>query len=315
MKLSRFITFAIILALSLTAVPGYPAEPDWPAQLRFLSGPPGGSWFTLGTELSGIWTGDGLPKTTSYQGGGVSNILNVHAKRADLAFSVTSLFNAALKGEADFKGRSVDNVVIMTNLYSQYTYFIMRKDFAVRNKITSVEDIIDKKLAVRFATLRPGTSSELVIKALFDKAYGLDYKKALQDWGGSVEYVSYDGGADLLADNHVDCFAFSVSKSASVIMKIEKAIDIVLLQVSQTALDKLSEAYGTFSLTIEPGTYKSLPKDSEPVRAIGDYTCIIARNDLPDSLLQSLVKSIKLHSNKLTEAVKDTLELTQGTAE
>lgn len=299
MKFLRLLVLA--LALALTAVPACPAEPDWPAQLRFLSGPPGGSWFTLGTELAEIWTGDGLPKTISYQGGGVSNILNVHARRADLAFSVTSLFNAALKGEADFKGRSVNNVVIMTNLYSQYTYFIMRRDFAVKNKIKSLEDIIDKKLAVRFAVLRPGTSSELVIKALFDKAYGLDYKKALQDWGGSVEYVSYDGGAELLAGNNVDCFAFSIGKSASVIMNIENKIDIVLLQVSQFALDKLSESYGTFSLTIEPGTYKSLPKDAEPVRAIGDYTCIIARNDLPESLTQSLIGSIKLHSEKLIE--------------
>ncbi len=299
MKFLRLLVLA--LALALTAVPACPAEPDWPAQLRFLSGPPGGSWFTLGTELAEIWTGDGLPKTISYQGGGVSNILNVHARRADLAFSVTSLFNAALKGEADFKGRSVDNVVIMTNLYSQYTYFIMRRDFAVKNKIKSLEDIIDKKLAVRFAVLRPGTSSELVIKALFDKAYGLDYKKALQDWGGSVEYVSYDGGAELLAGNNVDCFAFSIGKSASVIMNIENKIDIVLLQVSQSALDKLSESYGTFSLTIEPGTYKSLPKGAEPVRAIGDYTCIIARNDLPESLTQSLIGSIKLHSEKLIE--------------
>ena len=293
MKLSRFSLVLVVLAL--TASPVYPAESNWPSQLRFLSGPPGGSWFTLGTELAEIWTGDGLPKTTSYQGGGVSNILNVNAGRADLAFSVTSLFNAALKGEADFRGRTVDNTAIMTNLYSQYTYFIMRRDFAVRHKINSVEEIIDKKLAVRFATLRPGTSSELVIKALFDKAYGLDYKKALQDWGGSVEYVSYDGGAELLADNHVDCFAFSVGKSASIITNIENSVDIMLLQVSQAALDKLSEAYGTFTLTIEPGTYKSLPEGAEPVRAVGDYTCIIARKDLPDSLIQSLIESIRLH--------------------
>ena len=33
-----------------------------------------------------------------------------------------------------------------------------------------------------------------------------------EEWGGSVEYASYSGGADLIADNHLDVFAFSVGK-------------------------------------------------------------------------------------------------------
>ena len=315
MKLSRVLI--LVLALSLIALPVSGAEVDktgWPGQLRFMAGPPGGNWFALGTALSEMWTGAGLPQTTSSSGGGVSNILNAHARRGDLGFSVTSLLGAALKGEADFKGRVVDNAVIMCNLYTQYTYFIMRKDFAEKNKIKSVEDIIDKKLAMRFATLKPGTSSEFVIKALFEKGYGFDYKKTFQDWGGSVEYASYDGGADLLADNHLDCFAFSVGKIASVVMNIESQLDVVLLPVGQEALDKLSDAYGTVTLTIDPGIYKSVPEGAEPVKAVGDYTCIVIRKDLPASLVYELNKAIWDHKAELVAAVKDVDELTPAIA-
>ncbi|MBQ3401934.1 MAG: TAXI family TRAP transporter solute-binding subunit [Synergistaceae bacterium] len=313
MKSSRFFKAMLILsAVLVLASSASAAEPDktgWPSQLRFMAGPPGGNWFALGTALSEMWTGAGLPQTTSSSGGGVSNILNAHTRRGDLGFSVTSLLGAALKGEADFKGRVVDNAVIMSNLYTQYTYFIMRKDFAEKNGIKSVEDIIAKKLPMRFATLKPGTSSEFVVKALFDKGYGFDYKKTFQEWGGSVEYASYEGGADLLADNHLDCFAFSVGKIASVVMNIESQLDIVLLPVGQDALDKLSEAYGTVTLTIDPGIYKSVPEGAEPVKVVGDYTCIVIRKDLPASLVYELNKAIWEHKDAMVAAVKDMAEL------
>ena len=307
-KSSRLLT-AVLLAALLACCASAQDKEGWPSQLRFMAGPPGGNWFALGTALSEMWTGAGLPQTTSSSGGGVANILNAHARRGDLGFSVTSLLGAALKGEADFKGRTVNNAVIMANLYTQYTYFIMRKDFAQKNGITSVEDIIAKKLPMRFATLKPGTSSEFVVKALFDKGYGFDYKKTFQEWGGSVEYASYDGGADLLADNHLDCFAFSVGKIASVVMNIESQLDIVLLPVGQEALDKLAEAYGTVTLTVEPGIYKSVPEGAEPVKVVGDYTCIVIRKDLPDSLVYELNKAVWEHKAELVAAVKDMGEL------
>ncbi len=311
MKSSRFfVSISLLLALILIS-PVYAVDKsDWPNQLRFMAGPPGGNWFALGTALSEMWTSEGLPQTTSSSGGGVSNILNANMKRGDLGFSVTSLLGAALKGEADFKGRKIDNAVIMANLYTQYTYFIMRKDFAEKNNIKSVEDIIAKKLPMRFATLKPGTSSEFIVNALFNKGYGFDYKKTFKDWGGTVEYASYEGGADLLSDNHLDCFAFSVGKIASVVMNIESQLDIVLLPVGQEALDKLSEAYGTVTLTIDPGIYKSVPAGAEPVKAVGDYTCIVIRKDLPDTLVYELNKAVWEHRDAMIAAVKDMSELT-----
>ncbi len=298
----RFCFALMMLALVLSA--SAQSKAGWPDQLKFMSGPPGGNWFALGTALSEMWSKNVI-QTTSSSGGGVANILNADAKKGDFGFTVASLLGAAIAGEEDFEGKAVKNAVIMANLYTQYTYFIMRKDFAEKNGIKSVDDMIAKDIPIRFATLKPGTASEFIIKALFKKGYGTDYEK-LKKKKWTFEFTSYEGGADLLADNHLDCFAFSVGRVASIVMNIETNTQVVILPVGQKALDALAAAYGTTTFTIQPGTYKSV---TAPIKTIGDYTCIVIRKDLPDSLVYELNKAMWANKASLQMAVADIGEL------
>lgn len=297
----------LILALSLTIIVmtmGSAMAED-PSQLRFMAGPPGGNWFALGGSLSDMWTNNGLP-TTSGTGGGVSNIINTDNGKGDIGFSVTSMVGAAVKGgDAPFND-ALSNVSVMANLYTQYTYFIVRKDYAEENGIKTLGDIVEKKLPIRFATLKPGTSSEFVIRNLFKVGYGIDYRKAITEWDGKVEFSSYSDGSNLLADNHIDCFAFSVGKIASVVMQIESQTEIVILPVEEKARQAMSDAFGTVTFNVEPGIYKSV---TEPVPTIGDYTCIVIRNDLSDELAYKLSELVWNNKDALAKGVKDMDEL------
>lgn len=302
----------LAMAFSFATVPANAApapKASWPAQLKFQAGPPGGNWFALGSALADMWSKNVL-QTTSSSGGGVSNIINADVKKGDFGFSVTSLLGAAIKGEQDFEGRKTNNAVVMANLYTQYTYFIARKDFVDKHGIKSLGDIFSKKVPTRMGTLKPGTASEFVVKSLFAKGYGVDYK-AIKAMGGSMEFASYEGGADLLADNHLDLFAFSVGKVASIVMNIESNTNIVILPVDDKALKALSDAYGTVTFTVEPGIYKSVTK---PVQTVGDYTCIVIRKDLPDTLVYDLCKAMWENKANLAKAVKDIDELTPAIA-
>ena len=194
----------------------------------------------------------------------------------------------------------------MANLYTQYTYYIIRKDFADKNGIKSLDDLIAKDIPVRFATLKPGTSSEFIIKAMFKKGYGTDYEK-LKKKGWSFEFTSYENGGDLMADNHLDVFAFSIGKVASAVMNIESSTPIYILPIGQKALDALAAAYGTTTFTVEPGVYKSV---KTPVKTIGDYNCIVVRKDLPDSLVYELNRIMWENRASVAAAVKDFGELT-----
>lgn len=299
------ILILLALALACAAVPATAApKAGWPTQLKFMAGPPGGNWFALGSAFADMWS-KGVIQTTSSSGGAVSNIINSDNKKGDFGFSNTSILGAAEKGEQAFLGRPTKNAVCMANLYTQYTYFIMRKDFADKNGITKLGDIFTKKIPVRMATLKPGTGSEFIVKTLFQRGYGISYKD-IKKMGGSMEFASYSGGADLIADNHIDLFAFSVGKVASVVMNIESNTKVVILPVDEDALKALSKAYGTVTFTIKPGTYKCVTK---PVKTVGDYTCVVIRKDLPDDLVYDLCKTMWKNKGSLAKAVKDIGEL------
>ena len=319
----KFVSLLLLAALfalaSAPAFAGAASKEGWPEQLKFSAGPPGGNWFALGSTLSDMWSKNTIPVTSS-SGGGVSNIINCDRGRGDFGFSNTSILGAAIKGEQDFEGRATKNATILANLYTQYTYFIMNKDFAEKHQIKTFGDILTKKIPTRMATLKPGTGSEFVFKSLLAKGYNTNYD-ALKEMGCSIEFASYEGGADLMADGHLDLFVFSVGKIASIVMNIESNTDIVCLDVDQPALDALAvcldvdqpaldalaAAYGTVTFTIEPGIYKSVTK---PVKTVGDYTCIVVRDNLPDTLAYELCKSMWEHKTELAQAVKDIDELT-----
>lgn len=305
-KLAVLLLFVTLFSFSSVSAEAAPApKQGWPQQLKFMAGPPGGNWFALGSALADMWSKNVL-QTTSSTGGGVSNVINADVKKGDFGFSVTSLLGAAIMGEQDFQGRKTNNSVIMANLYTQYTYFIARKDFVDKHGIKTLGDIFTKKIPTRMATLKPGTSSEFVVKSLFQKGYGIDYK-AIKAMGGSMEFASYEGGADLMADNHIDLFIFSVGKIASIVMNMESTTNIVVLPVEDKALKALADAYGTVTFTIDPGIYKSVTK---PVQTVGDYTCVVIRKDLPDDLVYDLCKSMWNNKANLAKAVKDIDELT-----
>ncbi|MBN1332229.1 MAG: TAXI family TRAP transporter solute-binding subunit [Synergistales bacterium] len=302
MKKLLLIVLALVL-ITACITPALASKEEWPEQLRFMAGPPGGNWFALGGALADMWTKT-VQQTTSGTGGGVSNVINTNNTKGDMGFSVTALVGAAAKGEEPFKSPA-DNAAVLANLYRQYTYFIMRKDYAEKNGVTSLGDIIDKKLPVRFATLKPGTASEFTIRSIFEKGFGVGWKD-IKDWGGSVEFASYSDGKNLLADNHLDCFAFAVGRVASIVMEIETQTDVVILPVDDQARQKMTESLGTVTFEIMPETYNSV---NEPVPTVGDYTCVVVRKDLPEDLVYSLAKAMWENKATLASAVKDMEEL------
>lgn len=304
MKVRKIVVFLItLLFLSSVGSFAFAAKSDWPQQLRFPSGPPGGTWFALGGAISDMWTKNVI-QVGSGSGGGTSNIVNVARGQADLGLSVTSALGAAVKGIDPFK-EPVNGVSLFANLYRQYTYFIMRKDYAEAQGVKSVKDIVEKKLPIRFATLKPGTSSEMAIRGIFERGYGVTWDD-MKKWGASIQFASYSDGADLLADNHLDCFAFQVGRISPVIMDIESRVDVVLLPVDEEARSAMSEVYGTTTFNIEAGLYKGA---QEPVPTVGDYTCIVVRDTLPEDLAYELAKALWENKESLAEAFADIKEL------
>jgi TRAP transporter TAXI family solute receptor len=288
--MKRLLMTVLILALTSTMALA--------ANYRFVSGPQGGNWFVLGGAISSYLSEAGM-NTSSSTGGGVSNVMNVNRGKADLGFTVGSLLGAAAKGEGKFK-KPVDNAVVLANLYPQVTYFIARKDFVEQHNIKSLKDALAVD-SLRIASLKPGSSSEFVVSSLLRLGYDKDWQ-SIKKGGGKVQFASYSDGAGLIADGHIDMFAFSVGKIASIIMNIESQTDIVILPVETEALQKLSDNYGTGTHVIEPGIYKSV---TENVQTVGDFTLCVVRKNISDDEVKKMAAALYKNKDNLATTIKD----------
>ena len=276
---------------------------EWPSTLRFLDGSPGATW----EQISGVFAeliSKNLVPTTARTGGGVSNIINLNDGKGDLGLTGAILGMPAMNGDPPFE-KKIDNVAAIANLYRQWFYFIISKDFADKYGIKSVDDIFEKKVPIRLASLKPGTLSEFTLKALLETGYGVTYDD-IKNWGGEVVWASYSDGANQLINGNIDAFAFTVSMPTTVIMQVEAQKEIYILPISEEVRKKMAETYGTVTFTFEPGVYKSV---KEPVPTIGTYTILIVRKDLPEDLVYQITKLYFENKDELAKSIKALGEL------
>lgn len=299
--MKKYIFAAVIGLIGVALIMGT-AVAQRPDQLKFVAGPPGGTWFSMGGTISDLMTKNVI-QTTSSTGGGVSNVVNISRGKADIGLSAAVLGAPAQNGEAPFKS-PLPNAQRLANLYKQYFYFVIRADYAAEHGITTMGDVFEQQLPIRVAMLKPGTVSEFVVRQAF-AAYGVSYDD-IECWGGKTEFASYSDGSNLLADNHIDAFAFTVSSPASVILKIETQLDINILPTDQDILDKMKAKLGTTTHIIPKGTYKCATED---IPVIGDYTVILIRGDLPEDLVYEMTKTLLENKETLAQSVKALEEL------
>jgi len=276
---------------------------EWPSTLRFLHGAPGGTWEQIGGVFAELISKNLVP-TTTRTGGGVSNIINLNDGKGDLGLTGAVLGMPAMRGDPPFE-KKIDNVAAIANLYRQWFYFIISKDFADKYGIKSVDDIFKKKVPIRLASLKPGTLSEFTLKAFLETGYGVTYDD-IKSWGGEVVWASYSDGANQLINGNIDAFAFTLSMPSTVIMQIEAQKEIYILPISEEVRKKMADTYGTVTFTFEPGVYKSI---KEPVPTIGTYTVLIVRKDLPEDLVYQITKLYFENKDELAKSIKALGEL------
>ncbi len=281
----------------------------WPSHLRLLSGPNGGQWFMMGEPIAEVLSRHVAP-TTSRIGGGVANIASINTRRGDIGFSLTCFLGAAQSGEKEYQNIATDNVSLLATVYPQVLYFLLRKDFADKYNITSVESLLRMKAPVRFASLKPGTASEFILNLLFKYGYNTDFAK-LREQGWTLAFNNYAETADNFVSGDLDCFAYTAGTVVPLILAMEKHTQVVVLPIDQKALDLLQDKFKTHTYTIKPGVYDSV---RAPVKTLGDFTCLLIRKDLPDDLVFAVAKALWDNKKNIADLVVDFDGLSPDTA-
>ncbi len=269
---------------------------DWPVHLRILAGPEGGQWYSMADSVSSILSRELLP--CSYRkGGGISNIENINNKMGDLGFTLTSFLGGATSGEPEYEDIHADSVRIISNIYPQVLYFLVRTEFATQNKISCVEDLINIRAPVRFAMLKKGTASEFVVRVLLKYGYNTDYA-LLRGKGWRIFFNNYPETADDFVAGNLDCFAYTAGTHVPLLLDMENYTMFTALPVQDKVLNVLSEKFKFGSYVIDPELYKGITK---PIKTMSDFSCMIVRKDLPDDLVYGILSSLWKHREEISE--------------
>lgn len=311
MKLMQTVVLSLVAMLTLSSqvFAGESTKEGWPSHLRVLTGPNGGQWFNLGDPIADTLSREVLT-TTSRIGGGVDNLEAVHNKVGDIGFTLSCFLGASRSGEAEYKNLAFDNVIVLNNVYPQVLYFLVRKDFAAKHGIVDVETLLQKRMPLRFASLRPGTASEFILTLLLKYGYDTSFEK-LSAQGWDIMFNNYAETADNFVDGQIDCFAYTAGTVVPLIKTMEQHTDVLILPVSQKVLDLLAGKFKTSTYVIPPGIYDSV---TSPLLTLGDYTTQVVRKDLPDDLVYSICHALWYNKDYIARVVEDFGQLSPETA-
>lgn len=277
----------------------------WPGALNMVAGPPGGQWHELGKRLEVLLREEGIP-TQNHVGGGVENLRLVGEGKADVGFTLYSFMGAAGAGEKELPDVNLDNAMLLSNLYPQVLYLIVRKEVAEKHGLHALGDLLKVKEKIRFSTLPKGTGSEFIFNMLLKSAYRTSYDElATQGW--QIDFRSYADITKMFLAGDLDVCAYTAGPGTYLIPQLEeKKLDAILLPVEEEMLDLMTHQFMTITYIIEKGDYKSV---SEDVVTLGDYSCLVVQSTIPDDVVYQINKTIWEKREELGKASKDMLTL------
>ena len=315
----RFLAGILFLAVTLLhgAIAGVAAPQEsapwgstyWPSHLLVLTGANGGQSYSIGQAMADALSRDVLP-TTSRVGGGLTNIEEINRNAAGMGFTLASFVGAALSGESAYKHINMDNVTVMANLYPQVLYVLVRKEFAQKFNIESMDDLVAQQHRVRFASLKYGTASHFVVDMLLQYGYNTSYE-ALKKQEWELSFNDYAEILDDFVEGDIDAFAFTAGPNMQLIHSLEEYMLPKILPISQQVVEKLGRKFHVQPHVIEPGTYRSV---TTPTMTLGDSTLLVIRKDFPDDFVRALVKALWANREAIAHAVRDFGFLTPKTA-
>lgn len=273
------IGFGLAVAVSAFA-------PASAAELKFMTGPQGGSWIPLGGQLKDLWEKavSGL-NVQQAPGAGIANVRAIEEGKADVGFGNSISTVDAITGKPPFN-KPHANVCNVATLYPQYYQLVVPADAG----INSVKDLKGKGVS----TQQRGNTGELITGQIL-QVNGLSYNDV------KMSFVSYTDSVNQMKDGHAVAFGLGTTIPAGSIMDVAASRDIKLLDLSGNleAMRKLNPGYTL--VTVPKGTY---PKQDADVKVIGYATHIVASCKLPADTVYTMTKTIAANVDGLTSVVK-----------
>jgi TRAP transporter TAXI family solute receptor len=273
----KFSTTSIATAGLLTQFPGllFAAKAK---EYTFGSASAAGSWYPLAVAMAKV-VSDNVPgyHVTGVVTPGASreNMLRIHRREMELAWSSANILGRAYRGQKPFKEKKD-----VLGWFSAYPGLFT----VVARKATGIKTMADLK-GKTIATGTPGSQTQMDNDNIIFPTHGLipgkDYKP---------ENIRFPDAIEKMIDGHIDACSYFMGAGVPGFARMADSIGLNFIPIEQSAKQKIHEMEPAFYFDyLSKGTYRGL---NEPVEAVHMAYTTCCGSYLDDDFMYKATKAV-----------------------
>lgn len=285
---------ALMLALGIAAdlAPGTTAlaqevDTDQPTgNIRFVSGPTGGTYFPLGEGVAQALNqhSEGARASSTPTGGSTENVRLIALGEADFGWAAADVVYYGYNGGREFE-EALPNIRAVTAGHSSAGHMAVRAD----SDVQSVEDLVGRSIGVGAAG---SSNAQAAIEWL--KTYSIDEDDV------DLQYISTSATVDALRDNTIDAGFQLSGVPSSGWLGLATDHPLRFLGISDEKMRELNDRLPFYAAEVIPaGTYPGVEED---LTTIGVKVLMVTREDVPDIQAHEMARILVEHNDILVSA-------------
>ncbi len=281
----RFLKIAALISAFILVLGGCSSDrlENVSGKYMFATGKAGGTYYSLGTCLAGVW--DKYSESTTNiatTSGSVENIEMLLKGNADFGFVQNDILYYALEGKEMYEENKQRGVSVVGKLYTESAQFVVNAS----SEIYTINDLAGKTVAVG----KYGTATEAAARKILE-AYGITYDMI------TVKYQTFSDASEALNAGSIHA-AFAVSSLPSAnILEYAKTREIRLLPISLTQSNSFKRSCPFFSEGMIPG---EIYGTSGSVSTVCIDVLLICRSDLAAANVYSVTRALFDNTEEVT---------------
>lgn len=219
------------------------------------------------------------------RGGGVANPMVVEQGKAEIALSNVATSVWAANGQALYNGQKAPRIrALIGGLNPVYMAMIVRNDFIKKTGLDTMDKIFTSGKPLRIVMKPQGSNVPPTVDMIL-AAYGLDRAKIKAN-GGEIIQVNPEQTPGLIREGRADILLDTVLKGHPMITEVSLTGDVRFLDLSEKARATLGKN------GVKPAQFPQWFKGQNGPTWGADFgTQLIARDDLPDDVAYTIVKT------------------------
>jgi hypothetical protein len=264
----------------MVVVAGLPAHAQQKVNLVFSAGPTGGTWTPMAAATADVIN----KKFTDMQvqvepGAALVNIQKMRDDKADLAWSMSTVFADARAGTNTWKGKQTDKPLFVANFYPNVWQLVVPADSDIR----SLADLKGKAVAL---PPRGNTSLsegwELLLRLAGMKMDDL----------GTKSYGSITENVELVKNRQATAMGWFTTVPASYVLDLGSARKLRMVPVSEDLIKKMQDVNKGFVRHVVPKSAYAAQGVDEDVVTIQSPTILIASSKTPPDVIYKVTKAV-----------------------